>query len=168
MDILKPENLFLRYAVAMVMLIACFSCNAPTPVKRGSLETVRSIFPSAAHMSPLSIYQGGPVINEIFDDAGLLGYYIESKVVSRSGPFRFRLLLDRQLSVKEARVISYPWKHGRGVLRRTFTDQFKEKGPGDSIMLGKDIVAVTGATISCNVVTEDIRNTIELLNNKQK
>ena len=101
--------------------------------------------------------------NNQHTNSGCLGYCVESKVVARSGPFRIRVILDKQLYVKQATVISYPWKRGRDVGKRVFTDQFTGKGPGDAIRLGKDIDAMTGATISSRVMTRGVRDAIELV-----
>ncbi|MHC4174876.1 MAG: FMN-binding protein [Planctomycetota bacterium] len=49
------------------------------------------------------------------------------------------------------------------VCKRAFTSQFEGKGPEDPIQLGKDIDAMTGATISSRVMTEGVRDTIKLL-----
>jgi len=78
------------------------------------------------------------------------------------------VFLDQQLVVIRARVISYPWERGREVRRREFTSQFKGKGPEDAIEICKDIDAMTGATISCRVMTEGIREAIKLLEEMQK
>jgi cytochrome c5 len=135
----------------------------------GKITAVRQIFPSAVDITEISQdvrISGRPddaKISEIKDDSGLLGYCVESKVVSRSGPFKIRVLLDKQLYVKQAAVISYPWDRGRDVCKRTFTSQFEGKGPEDPIQLGKDIDAMTGATISCRVMAEGVRDTIKHL-----
>ena len=73
------------------------------------------------------------------------------------------MLLDSHLYVKQARVISYPWDRGRDVRKRAFTSQFEGKGPEDPIQLGKDIDAMTGATISSRVMAQGVRDTIKLL-----
>ncbi len=139
----------------------------------GKMTAVRQIFPSAVGIAEIPFFisqdaqkSGRPddaKISEIKGSSGLLGYCVESKIVSRSGPFRIRVLLDKQLYVKQATVISYPWDRGRDICKRAFTDQFKGKGPGDPIRLGKDIDAMTGATISSRVMAEGVRNTIKLL-----
>jgi Na+-translocating ferredoxin:NAD+ oxidoreductase RnfG subunit len=73
------------------------------------------------------------------------------------------VFLDRQLIVKQATVISYPWGHGRDVRKRAFTSQFEGKGPQDAIEIGKDIDAMTGATISCRAMAESVREAIKIL-----
>jgi Na+-translocating ferredoxin:NAD+ oxidoreductase RnfG subunit len=102
-------------------------------------------------------------VSEIKGPSDLLGYCVESKVVSRSGPFKILVLLDPQVYVKRASVISYPWGRGRDVRKRAFTSQFEGKGPGDPIQVGKDIDVMTGATISSNVMAEGVRDTIKLV-----
>jgi hypothetical protein len=122
-------------------------------------------------MSEIQIRQGVQVsrrpedakISEIKGDSGLLGYCVESKVVSRSGPFKIRVLLDPQVYVKQVTVISYPWDRGRDVRKHAFTSQFEGKGPKDPIRVGKDIDAMTGATISSRVMAEGVRDTIKLI-----
>jgi len=137
------------------------------------MTAVHQFFPSAVDIAEIPFFIGQDAqisgrtddakIKEIKGDSGLLGYCVESKVVSRSGPFRISILLDKQLYVKQATVISYPWDRGRDICKRAFTDQFKGKGPDDPIRLGKDIDAMTGATISSRVMTEGVRDTIKLL-----
>lgn len=145
------------------------SCAVPDEsVKTGG---VLQFFPSAIGLAEISQgvrvsgRSGDAIVSEIRGDMGVLGYRVESKVVSRSGPFRIRVILDKQLYVKQATVISYPWKRGRDVCKRVFTDQFTGKGPGDAIRLGRDIDAMTGATISSRVMTRGVRDAIELVRN---
>ncbi len=139
----------------------------------GIMTAVRQNFSSAIDIVeiPFFISQGAQIsgrpdeakISEIKGDSGLLGYCVESKVVSRSGPFRIRVLLDKQLYVKQATVISYPWDHGREVRKHAFTSQFEGKSPNDPIQIGKDIDSMTGATISSRVMAEGVRDTIKLV-----
>lgn len=153
-------------AVLAVLAIVS-SCAVPDEALRN--EGILQFFPSAISLAEIS--QGVQVdgrsddvrVSEIRGGKGVLGYRVESKVVSRSGPFRIRVILDKQLYVKQVTVISYPWKRGRDVGKRVFTDQFTGKGPGDAIRLGKDIDAMTGATISSGVMTRGVRDAIELV-----
>ncbi len=158
-------------AVSLIMLIIVSSCvtSPPSFPNEGKLTAIRQIFPSAVDIAEIS--QGAWVsgrpddakVSEIMGDSGLLGYCVDSKVVSRSGAFRIRVLLGPQFYVKQATVVSYPWDRGRDVRKRTFTSQFEGKGPEDPIQLGKDIDAMTGATISSRVMAEGVRNTIKLV-----
>ncbi len=91
-----------------------------------------------------------------------IGYVIDSEVVSRSGPFQIRVTLSNDYVVTEAKVTSYPAQRGRQVQFPSFTDQFKGKGPGDAIRLGRDIDAISGATISSRVMADGVKKSIQL------
>lgn len=73
------------------------------------------------------------------------------------------MLLDERLVVKRATLVSYPWSRGREVGRRSFTRQFEGKGPKDAIEIGKDIDAVTGATVSCRAMAAGVREAVKNL-----
>ncbi len=164
---------FMIAIASLATLAIIASCATSTSSFPGGakMQVVRPVFPSATEIVEVPISQDaqdfgrpdGAKISEIKSDSGLLGYWVESKVVSRSGPFRIRVLLDSHLYVKQAKVILYPWKRGRDVRKRAFTGQFEGKGPEDPIQLGKDIDAMTGATISSRVMAEGVRDTIKLL-----
>lgn len=154
----------------LTFVLSCVTSNDSSQLEE-KMKAIRQIFPSAIDIIELQIRQearniGLPddaKVSEIKGPSGLLGYCVESKVVSRSGPFKIRVLLDPQVYVKRASVISYPWDRGKDVRKRAFTSQFEGKGPGDSIQVRKDINAMTGATISSNVMAEGVRDAIKLV-----
>ena len=154
----------------LTILSSCATSRSSSPAGK-KMQVARQVFPSAIDIAEVPISQDAQAfgrpdeakISEIKGHSGLLGYCVESKVVSRSGPFRIRVLLDSHLYVKQATVISYPWDRGRDVRKRAFTSQFEGKGPEDPIQLGKDIDAMTGATISSRVMAEGVHDTIKLL-----
>jgi Na+-translocating ferredoxin:NAD+ oxidoreductase RnfG subunit len=113
-----------------------------------------------AHRSGLA---SRAAVSEIRNPSDLLGYLIEAKVSGRSGSFRIAVFLDERLAVKRATVLSYPWSRGREVRKRSFTSQFEGKGLTDAIEVGKDIDAVTGATISCEAMARGVRDAVRLL-----
>jgi Na+-translocating ferredoxin:NAD+ oxidoreductase RnfG subunit len=162
---------FLLLVPVAIMSVNISGCVNQILTGQLNIETVHEIFPSATGISEISISRdvqiserpGSLIINEIRNASGLLGYCVESEPVSRSGPFKIRVFLDQQLVVKLAIVISYPWERGREVRKRAFTSQFEGKGPGDTIEIGKDIDAMTGATISCRAMAQCVRQTVEFL-----
>lgn len=163
--------LFVLMVAALAILVTVSGCTDTVATDVLQIETARNIFPSATDISIISINRdvqmsgrpGNHKISEIRDSSDLLGYYIESEVVGRSGTFTIAVVLDKQLIVKQATVVSYPWPRGREVTRRAFTSQFEGKGPDDAIEIGKDIDAITGATISCRAMSDGIRDAIKIL-----
>jgi len=162
--------LLVPVVAASTILVTICGCGDSAASGAVQIETVREVFPSATDISEVSTDRdvqesgrpGDPIVSEIRDSSGLLGYSVVSDVVGRSGPFSIHVLLDRQFVVKRATVISYPWSHGRQVGRRSFANQFEGKGPEDAIELGKDIDAVTGATISCRAMAQGVRQAVKL------
>ena len=171
--VLVKVKIFMVVAVSLGVLPMVSSCveSESSFQAGGEVAKIRRFFPGAVSITEMPISQdarifGRPdeaIISEIKGASDLLGYRVDCKVVSRSGPFRIRVLLDKQLYVKQATVISYPWDRGRDVCKRAFTRQFEGKGPDDPIRLNKDIDAMTGATISSHVMAEGVRDIINLL-----
>ncbi len=99
---------------------------------------------------------------ELSNSDGKVGYVVDSEVVSRSGPFQILVTLSNDYVVTEAKVTSYPAQRGRQVKFPSFTDQFKGKGAGDAIRVGRDIHAISVATISSRVMAKGVKNSIRL------
>ena len=163
--------LLISVVVGLAVLATVSGCADSAASDAMQIEIVHEVFPSATDTSEISVNRdvqtsgrpGTPIISEVRDSSGLLGYSVVSEVVSRSGPFEIQVLLDKQHVVRRATVISYPWSHGRDVRRRSFSSQFEGKGPEDAIEIGKDIDAVTGATISCKAMARGVREAVRLL-----
>jgi hypothetical protein len=150
--------------ISILTLPGCESAGAPA-----GLEASRQIFPSATEVSTLSLGPSSPEFPKVFQikgPSGLLGYCVDHRVVSRSGPFMINVILDDRLYIKRATVTSYPAERGRQVRSRRFTGQFEGKGPKDPIQIGKDIDAITSATISSRVMAQGIRNIVKLLKSR--
>lgn len=168
-------RLVLPVVFGLAMLVAGSGCggsaSTSAPARATPIDAVREVFPSATEITDKPIdteagsseLAGRATVSEIRDASGLLGCLIELKVSGRSGPFGLSVLLDEQFVVKRATVVSYPWPRGREVRRHSFASQFEGKGPGDAIEVGKDIDAVTGATISCQAMARGVRDAVRLL-----
>ncbi len=136
-----------------------------------TLSTVQQIFPDATGLRDVSTPQDTQrfghadqiVVKAIENTYGSLGYCVESTVAAKSGPFRICVLVDSDLSVKRAQVVSYTWDRGRDVRKLKFTRQFEGKGPNDSIQIGQDIDAMTSATLSSKAMAQGVRDTLALL-----
>jgi len=164
-------TLTLATAAVLGMLALIGGCMDPIVDSQERMQMVSEVFPRAIGIYDISVSRGGESssrpgsaeISEIRGSSGLWGYCVETEVKGRSGPFRIRVLTDPQLVVVRAAVISYPWSHGRDVSKSAFTDQFRGKGPDDSILVGDDIDAMSGATISCTAMAKGVRDALKLL-----
>ncbi len=165
------SRLFVAVVAGFAILVSGTGCAGSGSTRVMPIDSVREVFPSTAELIEMPVdgevkspgRSGGSVVREIRGPSKLLGYLVESQVTGRSGPFNIAVLLDEQLVVKRAMVLSYPWSRGRDVGRRSFGRQFEGKGPEDVIEIGKDIDAVTGATISCKAMAQGVREAVGLL-----
>lgn len=98
----------------------------------------------------------------------ILGYRVEMQLKSRSGKFDIMVELDRNACVIDAVVTNYPAQRGRRVRSKSFTDQFKGKCSGDTLELGKDIDAISGATLSAKAMTDGVKKAVILANKARR
>lgn len=147
------------------------SCSPAAQPTGGQPNAFAAVFPAATRtvevpLSDALRAESGlsrVTVLEIRSPAGLLGYWVESEVTGRSGPFTIRVLLDTDLTIRQSSVLFYPWARGRGVRTAGFTGQFEGKSLADPIRVGGDIAAVTGATVSCEAMARGVRQSIRLI-----
>jgi Na+-translocating ferredoxin:NAD+ oxidoreductase RnfG subunit len=63
-------------------------------------------------------------------------------------PITFIVGLRPDGRVREVAIMVYRERRGDAVQRRRFLDQFIDKGAADALMVNRDIVHLTGATVS--------------------
>jgi hypothetical protein len=98
----------------------------------------------------------------------LLGFGVELKVKSRSGPFRMLVSVSPAETVIDVQIPKYPHRRGRAVKKQTFLDQFKGAAYGDPLRLGEEIDGVSGATSSSTALTEGVRQALLLVHRYRK
>ncbi len=78
------------------------------------------------------------------------------------GPVKFIIALDLEGSVTRVEVMSYKEKRGRPIARRSFLRQFERKTGKDALKVRKDIVGISGATISSKAAAFAVKKAIVL------
>lgn len=94
-------------------------------------------------------------------DGAAVGYAIFDEELGEHRPITFAVQFDRSGRVVRQEVVVYRESHGEGIVSARFREQFSGRGPGDGM---RDIVAVSGATISSNSMRRGVQRTIELVN----
>lgn len=79
--------------------------------------------------------------------------------------FDYFMLFDKNLKVKNVKVFNYQATHGQEITARGWLKQFIGFDGNEKMTVGKNIDAVSGATISVNAITDDITDKTELLKN---
>ena len=157
--------------IILLMVLAGCGVSPPSVTDSQGLGMVQQFFPGATELRDVSVSEEAAerrhadhiVVKEIRGPSDALGYCVESTVAAKSGPFRIRVLVDPNLVVIQAHVVSYTWDRGRDVRKPGFTRQFEGKGPEAPLKIGQDIDAMTGATLSSKAMTAGVRDSIALL-----
>lgn len=78
------------------------------------------------------------------------------------GPIKFMVILNMEGRVKSVFVLSYTETRGRPIARQSFLNQFAGKTSKDRFLLNKDVVAISGATISSAAAAFTVKKAIIL------
>lgn len=78
------------------------------------------------------------------------------------GPVEFITAMDMNGTVKAVRVMSYQEIRGRPIARLAFMNQYRGKNVNSPLTVGKDIVGVSGATISSRSATFAVKKALVL------
>ena len=76
------------------------------------------------------------------------------------GPVEFITTLDIKGTVKSVRVMSYQEQRGRPIARNSFMNQYRGKTSNSTLTVGKDIVGISGATISSRSATFAVKKAL--------
>jgi Na+-translocating ferredoxin:NAD+ oxidoreductase RnfG subunit len=78
------------------------------------------------------------------------------------GPVEFITAMDTNATVKKVRVLSYQEQRGRPIARTSFLNQYRGKSSSAPLEVGRDIVGISGATISSRAATFAVKKAIVL------
>lgn len=108
--------------------------------------------------------EGSSTINFYFGVKGgkRLGVAIHDVEPGRWGPVEFMTAMDIKATVKAVRVMSYQEQRGQPIARRSFLNQYRGKTSRSPLTVGKDIIGISGATISSRAATFAVKKAIVL------
>ena len=105
---------------------------------------------------------------KVIDNKELKGYAFISKAPSKTDEFDYLVLFDNDFIIKKAKVLIYREDYGSEIGSKRWLKQFIGKKNGEKLKYEKDIIAISGATISANSMTVAINNLLESLAILQK
>lgn len=117
---------------------------------------------------PKSGFSRSPRVVEVTNADVLLGYAVELKVTSRSGPFLILVAVSPEETVLDVQIPKYPHQRGRGVKKAEFLEQFNGAAYGERLTLGEQVDGVSGATSSSTAVTTGVRQALMLVHKYRK
>lgn len=85
-----------------------------------------------------------------------IGYLLSTRAMGRYDYFDYLLAFDSGLRVLGLTITTYRSSHGAAICQKKWLSQFKGYS-GEELDLGKDIDAISGATISASSLVQDVK-----------
>jgi thiamine biosynthesis lipoprotein len=103
------------------------------------------------------------IIYTVHGDSGLLGRAVVLDVVGKERPITFLVVVAPEEIVAGVEVLAYREAIGGEIRSRRFLDQFRRKTLSAPLELGKDVQAITGATLSSRATGYAVRKALALI-----
>ena len=103
------------------------------------------------------------VVDLAYDDEGkLLGYAVVSEEIGKFRPITIIVGVEPDFSVRGAGVLVYRESYGAEVRKKRFLRQYVGKTQSDPIRINRDIVNISGATMSVRALNFGVRKVLTL------
>ena len=154
-------------ALAIVLL---FSHLALAEVYLSAEEATKRLFPNLQEykVEKRTVDNQEFKILIVVGDDKVMGWTVVVSEMGKIKPITFLVGIDTQGKILGVYVLEYRDIFGSEIRRRSFLRQFLDKSVKDSLTVGRDIDAVTGATISSQAATSAVRKSIQIIEELQK
>ncbi len=95
--------------------------------------------------------------------AETLGYVVVDSVVGKFELIDYAVGISPDGSVKQVEVLAYRESHGHEVRLPAWRKQFVGKTAASPIHIGDDIANISGATLSCNHITDGVKRIVSVV-----
>lgn len=134
-------------------------------VHSSAKEAIKDIFPAYQEykiQSHILDKQEFKVFTILSQDK-ILGWAVVLDEMGKIKPITFLVAIDTYSNVLAVRILEYRDMFGSEIKRRSFLRQFQKKSLKDPIVVGRDIDAVTGATISSQAAASSVRKSLKII-----
>lgn len=90
------------------------------------------------------------------------GYLFVDAVIGKHDLITYAVALNRDGKVRQTEILEYREAYGGEVRNSHWRAQFNGRQHGDPITIGRDIQNISGATLSCEHVTDGIRRLLAI------
>ena len=96
-------------------------------------------------------------------DGALVGYAVVVQEIGKHDPFTLIVSVDPAFKVRDVALMVYRETRGGEIAQRRFLAQYKGKRAADPIQLDRDIVGISGATLSVQGANRAVHKAIAVL-----
>lgn len=109
------------------------------------------------------LYEPRYKILEVRGARGLMGWAMVTEERGKYRPITFLVGVTPDFRVRDTAIMVYRESRGGEVQRRRFLQQYRGKGSADPIRINRDIVNISGATISVRSVNAGVRKVLAVV-----
>jgi hypothetical protein len=130
--------------------------HAPPPPK--VVASVRRIFGAGA--TAAAVIVGPDTALRVTRGDTLLGFAVVRNVKGKDQPITFLVAADTGDRLRDVDILVYREPYGGEIAYEAWRRQFRGKSAADTLVVGRQIRGISGATISVNAVTLGVRKAI--------
>ena len=171
----------IKSVALIISLLILFSSGLSKSIQKKVNKEIKDAFSTVNfEISPLLFTEevqkelpapfGALNLFEIRSETDKIGYAYIGKSFGKTDDFDFLILFDPDFIIVRTKVLIYREDYGGEIGSKRWLKQFNGKGQNDELKLHKNIVAISGATISVKVMTASINRvlaSIKLLHEKE-
>ena len=120
--------------------------------------SLRRIFGPGADASVLTV--AADTVLRVARGDSLLGFAAVGNVIGKDQPITFLVAIDPADRLRDVDVLVYREPYGGEVAYDAWRRQFRGKRAADSLRVGREIRAISGATISVHAVTLGVKRVL--------
>ena len=151
--------------MSLVISLLLFPAVSFAEVYIAREEAAKKIFPSQERYTrEKKAFDNQPVeVFTFFKEGKVIGWAVALDEMGKIKPITFLVGINSQGRVVDVYVLEYRDMFGSEIKRKSFMKQFKGKDSHDHIKIGKDIDAVTQATISSKAAAVVVRKSLKVI-----
>ena len=147
---------WLALAAGAFLLTPQLAAQAPPPAKLA--KSIERIYGSGAQVDSLRVDTA--TVYRISRGGALLGFAEVRNPKGKDQPITYLIAIDSASALKDIDILVYREPHGGEVAYDAWRKQFRGKTTAAPLQVGKDIKNISGATISSNSVTRDVKRAL--------
>ena len=161
--------------IAYVSIAAVAVCAPAHALVYLSVEQAQQLMFPGQSLTALPMLMSAEQISVIERDCGVKvypgglrawkadkGFFFVDAVIGKHDLITYAVALDVDGKVRQIEILEYREAYGGEVRNAHWRDQFAGRHHGDPIRIGKDIQNISGATLSCEHVTEGVRRLLAI------
>ena len=144
-------------------------------------EAEALMFPQADEFAPVTVRFDNAQLQEVGKRAGIaarsaqwgvlvarqakapLGYVVIDNVIGKFELITYAVAVGTDGTIRQIEILSYRESHGGEIRLPAWRQQFVGKSVAGPLRIGADIANISGATLSCNHVTDGVRRIVAVL-----